>query len=133
MFAVIKTGGKQYRVAVDDRLTIARLAGNPGDTVEFGEVLAFGEGDDVTLGAPLVEGARVTAQVLEQGRDRTVIAFKKRRRQNSRRTRGHRQHETVVRISEILAAGAKSVGTQPAAKKARKPAAEAVAAPAEDA
>ena len=109
MFAVIKTGGKQYRVAANDRLVIGKLAGEPGTTIEFAEVLAFGSGDAITLGAPLVAGAKVTAQVVEQGRSRTVIAFKKRRRQNSRRTRGHRQHETVVRIGEILVAGASAV------------------------
>ena len=107
MFAVIKTGGKQYRVAANDVLKIERLAGEVGDTIEIGQVLAHGEGDDVTIGAPLVEGALVTAEVVSQGRAKTVIAFKKRRRQNSRRKRGHRQHETTIRIAEILVAGAK--------------------------
>ena len=115
MFAVIKTGGKQYRVAANDVLKIDRLAANAGDTVEFTQVLAVGEGDNTTIGAPFVEGAVVTAEVVEQGRGATVIAFKKRRRQNSRRTRGHRQHETTVRIAEILTAGAK-----PAKKAAAK-------------
>jgi large subunit ribosomal protein L21 len=122
MFAVIKTGGKQYRVAANDVLKIGKLEGNAGDTIEFGEVLAYGEGDDATIGAPFVAGAKVTAEVVLQGRARTVIAFKKRRRQNSRRTRGNRQHETTVRISEILVGGAK-----PAAKKAAKEAAPAEA------
>ncbi len=111
MFAVIKTGGKQYRVAANDVLIIEKLAGEAGDTVEFGEVLAFGEGDSATFGAPFVEGAIVTAEVVKQGRAKKVIAFKKRRRQNSRRKHGHRQHETTVRITEILTGGAK-----PAAK-----------------
>ena len=101
MFAVIKTGGKQYRVAADDVLTIGNIAGEPGDKIEFGEVLAFGDGDKTTLGAPLVKGAKVTAEVVEQGRAKTVIAFKKRRRQNSRRKRGQRQQHTVVRITGI--------------------------------
>ena len=120
MFAVIKTGGKQYRVAADDVLKIGNLPGEIGDIVEIGEVLAFGEGDNVTIGAPLVEGAMVTAEVVEQGRSRKVIAFKKRRRQNSRRRHGHRQELTTVRISEILTGGAK-----PSKKAAAKPAAKA--------
>ncbi len=125
MFAVIRTGGKQYRVAADDVLKIEKLPGEVGDIVAIGEVLAHGEGDQVTLGAPVVEGASVTAEIVAQGRARTVIAFKKRRRQNSRRTRGHRQPETTVRIDEILTAGAKPA--KKAAKKA-EPKAEAPAA-----
>ncbi|MGE0281858.1 MAG: 50S ribosomal protein L21 [Rhizobiaceae bacterium] len=107
MFAVIKTGGKQYRVAANDLLKVEKLAGNVGDIVEFGQVLAFGEGEKATIGAPFVDGATVTAEVVEQGKTRTVIAFKKRRRQNSRRKIGHRQLLTTVRISEILTGGAK--------------------------
>lgn len=107
MFAVIKTGGKQYRVAANDVLKIGKVAGEVGDIVEVGQVMAHGEGDSVTLGAPFVDGATVTAEVVLQGRAKTVIAFKKRRRQNSRRKHGHRQHETTVRISEILLGGAK--------------------------
>ena len=109
MFAVIKTGGKQYRVAANDLLKVEKLAGNAGDVIEFAEVLAVGEGDNATIGAPFVEGAVVTAEVVEQGRAKTVIAFKKRRSQNSRRKRGHRQHLTTVRIAEILTGGAKPV------------------------
>ncbi|HEV7417233.1 50S ribosomal protein L21 [Tianweitania sediminis] len=104
MFAVIKTGGKQYRVAADDVLTIGNITGEVGDTVEFGEVLAYGDGDNTTLGAPLVQGAKVTGEIVEHGRSKTVIAFKKRRRQNSRRKRGNRQMHTVVRITGINAA-----------------------------
>ena len=104
MFAVIKTGGKQYRVAAEDVIVIEKLAGDAGDTIQFGEVLAFGEGDSATFGAPFVDGATVTAEVVKQGRSKTVIAFKKRRRQNSKRSRGHRQHHTVVRITDIVAA-----------------------------
>ena len=107
MFAVIKTGGKQYRVATDDVLTLEKLDGDAGETVQFTEVLAVGDGADVTLGSPRVEGAMVTADVVEQGRAKKVIAFKKRRRQNSRRKRGHRQLLTTVRIREILTDGAK--------------------------
>lgn len=123
MFAVIKTGGKQYRVAANDVLTIGNLAGNVGDTIEFGEILALGEGDSAEFGAPFVSGARVTAEIVEHGRARKVIAFKKRRRQNSRRKRGHRQHETTVRIIDILAAGAKAAKKAKAAKAAPEEAA----------
>jgi len=107
MFAVIKTGGKQYRVAANDLLKIEKVEASVGDIVEIGQVLAHGEGENVTFGAPFVDGATVTAEVVEQGKNRTVIAFKKRRRQNSRRKIGHRQLLTTVRISEILVGGAK--------------------------
>ena len=120
MFAVIKTGGKQYRVAANDTLSIERVEGEVGQIVEIGRVLAHGNGDDVTIGAPFVDGATVTAEVVEQGRGPKVIAFKKRRRQNSRRRRGHRQLLTTVRISEILIGGAK-----PSKKAEAKPAAKA--------
>ncbi|RWP37978.1 50S ribosomal protein L21 [Mesorhizobium sp.] len=116
MFAVIKTGGKQYRVAANDLLKIEKVEGQVGDIVEIGHVLAHGEGENVTFGAPFVDGALVTAEVVEQGKNRTVIAFKKRRRQNSRRKIGHRQLLTTVRIAEILLGGAKP--TKKAAAKA---------------
>ena len=122
MFAVIKTGGKQYRVAADQVLEIGRLEGEIGDIVEIGHVLAHGNGDDVTIGAPLVSGASVSAEILDQNRAEKVIAFKKRRRQNSRRKRGHRQLLTTVRIAEILLDGAK-----PSKKAAEKKAAKAEA------
>jgi len=128
MFAVIKTGGKQYRVAADDVVKIDRVAANIGDIVEIGNVLAFGEGENVTIGAPFVDGATVTAEVVEQGRGEKVIAFKKRRRQNSRRRRGHRQLLTTVRIAEILTGGAKP-SKKAAAKPATKAEASAAAAP----
>jgi len=127
MFAVIKTGGKQYRVATDDVLQVEKIAGNPGDVVEFAEVLVVG-GDTPLLGTPTVAGALVAGEVLEQGRGPKVIAFKKRRRKNSRRKRGHRQEFTRVRITEILTDGKKpSTTPPPRAKKPRppKPAAEA--------
>ncbi|WP_420407908.1 50S ribosomal protein L21 [Hoeflea sp.] len=120
MFAVIKTGGKQYRVAANDVLTIEKLEGEAGDTVEFGEVLMVGEGAGATVGTPFVDGAMVVAEVVEQGRARKVIAFKKRRRQNSKRIRGHRQHQTVVKITDILTGGAKP-SKKAAAKKAEAP------------
>lgn len=108
MFAVIKTGGKQYRVTADDLLKVEKVAGARGDNIEFTEVLVIGEGAEVVIGTPAVKDAVVTAEVIEQGRGSKVIAFKKRRRQNSKRSRGHRQELTTVRISEILAPGAKS-------------------------
>lgn len=117
MFAVIKTGGKQYRVAADDLLQVGRIAGEPGEIIELGQVLAVGEGADVTFGAPFVEGTTVAAEVVEHGRGKKVIAFKKRRRQNSRRKRGYRDLLTTVRISEILVGGAKP-SKKAAAKKA---------------
>lgn len=107
MFAVIKTGGKQYRVAANDLLKVEKVAGNAGDIVEFAEVLMVGVGADATIGAPVVSGALVTAEVVEQGRARKVIAFKKRRRQNSKRKRGFRAELTVIRITDILTGGKK--------------------------
>jgi large subunit ribosomal protein L21 len=102
MFAVIKTGGKQYRVAADDVITVATLAGEPGGAVTFDEVLMV-SGDGVQVGAPTVAGATVAATLVEHTRGPKVIAFKKRRRKNSRRKRGHRQDLTVVRITAINA------------------------------
>jgi len=123
MFAVIKTGGKQYRVVADDKLQVEKVAGEPGEIIQFGEVLVVG-GDSVTLGFPIVAGASVAAEVIEQSRGPKVIAFKKRRRKNSRRRRGHRQEYTVVRITEILTDGAKpSKAARPKTKRAPKAAA----------
>jgi large subunit ribosomal protein L21 len=103
MFAVIKTGGKQYKVAKDTIVTIEKLAVEAGETVEFDEVLMIG-GDSVTIGAPTVAGAVVKAEVLEQTRGEKVISFKKRRRKHSsQRRRGHRQHLTVVKVTDIVA------------------------------
>ncbi|MFD1747198.1 50S ribosomal protein L21 [Rhizobium helianthi] len=103
MFAVIKTGGKQYRVAADDVLTIEKLDVAAGEVIEFNEVLVVGEGADAKIGAPFVAGAVVKAEVVEHNRGAKVLSFKKRRRQNSKRIRGHRQHHTVVRITAISA------------------------------
>ena len=104
MFAVIKTGGKQYRVTADEVLTIEKVAGDAGATVEFTEVLMVAGSAEPKIGKPTIAGAKVTAEVVEQGRARKVIAFKKRRRKNSRRKRGHRQEQTTVRIKEIVGA-----------------------------
>ena len=118
MFAVFKTGGKQYRVAAEDVLQIDKIKGELGEIVEFGEVLVVG-GDSVTLGAPTVAGATVAAEVVEQGRGPKIIAFKKRRRKNSRRKRGHRQEFTLLRITEILTDGNKPSKTaKPNAERA---------------
>jgi len=123
MFAVIKTGGKQYRVAPDEKLKIARVAGEPGQIVEITDVLMVG-GDTPTLGNP-VPGATVAIEVIAHERGDKVIAFKKRRRKNSRRKRGYRDEYTLVRVSEILTDGKK-----PAAKAEAKPKAKAKKKPA---
>jgi large subunit ribosomal protein L21 len=113
MFAVIKTGGKQYRVAEDQLLQIEKIKGEPGEIVQIGEVIMLG-GEQPEFGSPMVAGASVAVEVLSQGRGPKVIAFKKRRRKNSRRKRGHRQEFTLIRISEILTGGAKpSKGPKP--------------------
>jgi len=106
MFAVIKTGGKQYRVAAEDKIRIDGIDREPGDIVEFGEVLMLG-GDSPQVGAPTVSGAMVAGEVLQHTRGEKVIAFKKRRRKNSRRKRGYRHDFTVIRITEILTDGQK--------------------------
>ena len=122
MFAVIRTGGKQYRVAAEDVIKVEKVKGDPGEIVQFGEVLVVG-GDDVTLGEPTIAGASVAAEVLEQGRGAKVIAFKKRRRKNSRRKRGHRQEFTLLRVTEILTDGAKpTVTARPKPEPKPKPA-----------
>jgi len=105
MFAVIRTGGKQYRVTPNAVLKVEKLDAEPGSTVTFTDVLAVGNGADVTIGAPMVAGASVTATVVAQDRLDKIIIFKKRRRQNSRRKNGHRQHVTVLRVAGIGANG----------------------------
>src|ERR1044071_9667521 len=124
MFAVIKTGGKQYRVVPDDVLEIGKIAGDVGTIVQLGEVLVLG-GDTPTLGTPTVAGASVAAEVLQHKRGPKVIAFKKRRRKNSRRKRGYRDEITVLRVTEILTDNAKpSIGPRPKKEKVVAPAAE---------
>jgi len=132
-FAVIKTGGKQYKVAADDVIKIEKLDAQAGDIVTFDQVLMVGD----TIGAPLVEGALVAAELLETKKQKTVIVFKKRRRHNSRRRNGHRQLLTTVRITEILTGGkkpsvkaaAKAEKTEAVAEKAPAKKSEAKAAP----
>src|SRR5690349_24861872 len=120
MFAVIKTGGKQYKVAANDVITIEKLVAEAGDAVSFDQVLMV----DGEVGAPTVAGATVAGEVVEQTRGPKSISFKKRRRQNSKRKRGHRQELTVVRITEILAAGAAPAAAAKKKAPARKPKAE---------
>jgi large subunit ribosomal protein L21 len=122
MFAVIKTGGRQYRVVPDDVLEIGKIAGDVGTIVQLGEVLLVG-GDQPVLGAPTVAGASVAAEVLQHKRGPKVIAFKKRRRKNSRRKRGYRDEITVLRITEILTDSATpSIGPRPKREKPVAPA-----------
>ncbi len=128
MFAVIKAGGKQYRVAAEDVIRIDRVKGEPGEIVEFGEVLVLG-GDTPLIGVPTVAGACVAGEVLQHTRGDKVIAFKKRRRKNSRRKRGYRHEFSVIRITEILTDGAKpSKEVKPRPKREPKPKAEAAVA-----
>ena len=124
MFAVIKTGGRQYRVVPDDVLEVGKIAGDVGTIVQLGEVLLVG-GDTPVLGMPMVAGATVAAEVLDHKRGPKVIAFKKRRRKNSRRKRGYRDEITVLRITEILTDNAKpSIGPRPKREKVVAPATE---------
>jgi large subunit ribosomal protein L21 len=108
MYAVIKTGGKQYRVSPGDLMVVEKLAGEPGSDVSFGEVLLVGEGDAVVVGAPTVKGAVVTATLVETRKGEKVKIFKKIRRQGYRRTRGHRQEETALRVVGITGADGKT-------------------------
>src|SRR5438067_6236946 len=105
MFAVIRTGGKQYTVAKDDVIAVEKLDGEPGGTIELGEVLLIGDGANVSTGTPLLAGASVSATLVEHRRADKIIVFKKKRRQNYRRKNGHRQHQTVLQITEIRLAG----------------------------
>ena len=101
MYAVIKTGGKQYRVEKDDVLTVEKLEGDAGAKIKFSDVLMVGAGDSVKIGTPIVSGATVSAELVEQTRGPKLIAFKKRRRKNSRRKKGHRQDLSKIRITAI--------------------------------
>jgi large subunit ribosomal protein L21 len=109
MYAVIKTGGKQYRVSPGDLMVVEKLAGEPGANVAFGEVLMVGEGEAVTVGAPTVAGASVSATLIETRQGEKVKIFKKIRRQGYRRTKGHRQTETVLRVTAIAGADGKEI------------------------
>ena len=134
MYAVIKTGGKQYRVAKDDVIVVERLTGAAGDKIELDQVLMLDEGQGPTVGTPLVDGARVAATVVDQSRGDKIIVFKKKRRKNYRRTLGHRQDQTVLRITDILAKGKKAKTARAKAKaEDEAPAAEAAEVVAEEA
>ncbi len=100
-YAVIRTGGKQYRVSPGARLTVEKLVGDPGQQVEFAEVLLRGDGDRIEVGAPLVDGAAVRGIILEQDRGPRILVYKKKRRKNYRRRMGHRQYETTVQITSV--------------------------------
>ncbi|MGR3378314.1 50S ribosomal protein L21 [Salipiger abyssi] len=127
MFAVMKTGGKQYKVQAGDTLRVEKLAADAGETVQFNDILMLG-GDSVTVGAPLVAGAAVQAEVIDQIKGDKVINFVKRRRKHSsQRTRGHRQQLTLLRVTEILASGADATGVKAAAGAGSAPAAAAAA------
>jgi large subunit ribosomal protein L21 len=130
MFAVLKTGGKQYRVAANQILTVEKLAAEAGETVEFNEILMLG-GDDLKVGAPFIAGAVVKAEVLEQLRGEKVVSFKKRRRKHSsQRKRGHRQYLTRVRITDLGLGDARAATAEAAAPAAvEAPVADAVAEP----
>ena len=117
MYAVIKTGGKQYRVEPSDKLRVDKLAGEPGAMVDIKDVLMVGEGDKTQVGAPMLDGASVKLEVLEQTRNDKIVVFKKKRRQNYRRTHGHKQQMTVVRVAEIADAD----GNKATAEAAKKP------------
>ena len=122
MYAVIKTGGKQYRVAADDKIQIEKLSGEPGDQVQFTDVLMVANGDAIEIGAPFLAGATVVGEIASQDRGPKVIIFKKRRRKHYRRRNGHRQDLTSVTIHEILLNGAKPSKAAAAKKAEAKPA-----------
>ena len=122
MFAVIKTGGKQYKVAPGDTLFVEKLPGEAGEIVALDQVLMLGDDKGTTVGTPLVEGATVAAEVLRQDRHAKIIVFKKKRRKNYRRTRGHRQETTVLQVTEILTGGKKPSGKLAAKAPAKAPA-----------
>jgi len=119
MYAVMKTGGKQYRVEPNDKLRVDKLAGEPGATVDIKEVLMVGEGDKTQVGAPMLDGASVKLEVLEQTRNDKIVVFKKKRRQNYRRKAGHKQEMTVVRVAEIADADGNKATAEPAKKPAK--------------
>ena len=128
MYAVIRTGGKQYKVAENDILAIERLDGEKDGALTFSDVLALHDGTDLKLGAPFVDGASVTADIVEQGRGAKIIVFKKKRRKGYRRKKGHRQLETVIRITAINGAGKAKTTEKTAAKTTEKTAAKTAAA-----
>lgn len=125
MYAVVKCGGKQIKVAKGDTVSVERLASDAGEKVTLDNVLMIVDGTEFTIGSPVVEGATVTASVVEQIRDKKVIVFKKKRRQGYKRKKGHRQYLTVLKIEEISAKGAKPAAAKKKAATAKKKAAAA--------
>ena len=125
MYAVVKTGGKQYRVAKDDKILVERLDGEAGAAIQLDNVMMLVDGEKVTVGTPQVVGASVAAEVVEQTRGPKIIIFRRKRRKNHRRTQGHRQDLTLLKITDIMAEGKKPAAKKAAAKKAdAKPAAK---------
>ena len=118
MYAVVKTGGKQYRVAKDDKILVEHIDAEEGQTITLDKVMMLGDGDKVTIGAPVVENASVEAEVLSQTRGPKIIIFRRKRRKNHRRIQGHRQDLTLLKITDISSSGKKAAALKPAAKKA---------------
>ena len=116
-FAVINTGGKQYKVSANDKLRLEKLSTNEGEVVEFDQVLLTNKDNEIDIGEPIVEGAKVQGKILNQTKNRTVIVFKKRRRQNSRRKKGHRQQISVVQIMKIFGKNGKLLSEESLEKK----------------
>ena len=125
MYAVVKTGGKQYRVAKDDKILVEHIDAEEGQTITLDKVMMLGDGDKVTIGAPVVENASVEAEVLSQTRGPKIIIFRRKRRKNHRRIQGHRQDLTLLKITDISSSGKKAAAPKPAAKKAEAPKSEA--------
>lgn len=133
MYAVVRTGGKQYRVAKDEVLVVEKLAGEAGGDIELSEVLVLDNGSETQIGSPLVEGARVFGTVIAQDKTDKVLTFKRKRRKNHRRLRGHRQNVTVLRITDILAKGEERAPRAEAAPKPKQAEAAAAGEASEDA
>jgi large subunit ribosomal protein L21 len=129
MYAVVKTGGKQYRVAKDDKILVEHIDAEEGQTITLDKVMMLGDGDKVTIGAPVVENASVEAEVLSQTRGPKLIIFRRKRRKNHRRIQGHRQDLTLLKITDISSSGKKAAAPKAAVKKADAPKAEAKAEP----
>jgi large subunit ribosomal protein L21 len=127
MYAVVKTGGKQYRVAKDDKILVEHIDAEEGQTITLDKVMMLGDGDKVTIGAPVVENASVEAEVLSQTRGPKLIIFRRKRRKNHRRIQGHRQDLTLLKITDISSSGKKAAAPKAAVKKADAPKAEAKA------
>jgi len=120
MYAVVKTGGKQYRVAKDDKILVEHIDAEEGQTITLDKVMMLGDGDKVTIGAPVVENASVEAEVLSQTRGPKLIIFRRKRRKNHRRIQGHRQDLTLLKITDISSSGKKAAAPKPAPKAAVK-------------